>query len=191
MRHTLAQIDDRDIEASSIAKSVNVLTASFFIKHAWEDVTYETIKNRFRHCGALPRSSDSTSTEEDPFADLDQNSASSEDIASLNELVHSINPGVSAQEYLDVDCDLSTCLTFEGEQEGEWRSVSRSTVLSDEVPSSKRQACDPEDSDDTDDDVAPQLAVLPLLTQLSHYPMIYYCSCLKREKTKQLKLFRE
>ena len=54
VRHTLAAINDSDDNASKICKSVNVLLAIRWIKQALEQLSATTIKNCFKHCGAMP-----------------------------------------------------------------------------------------------------------------------------------------
>ena len=63
----------------------------------------QTIINCFRKTGALPQGEE-TESEEDPFADIEE-----EDMSSLDELVCQINPDTSASDYIDADEDLSTC----------------------------------------------------------------------------------
>ena len=75
LKHTLAQIDGTDLTASSIVKTVNVLTAIRWIKKAWEAVQPQTIINCFRKTGAIPQDGE-TESDEDPFADIEE-----EDIA--------------------------------------------------------------------------------------------------------------
>lgn len=48
LKHTLAQIDGTNLTASSIVKTVNVLTAIRWIKKAWNAVQPQTIINCFR-----------------------------------------------------------------------------------------------------------------------------------------------
>ena len=96
VRHTLAAINDSDDNASNICKSVNVLLAMRWIKQAWAQVSAATIKNCFKHCGAMPTESEEEFT--DPFADLDTQES---DVANLDELVTPLNSGITAAEYLD------------------------------------------------------------------------------------------
>ena len=63
-----------------------------------------SVLNCFKTTGVLPQN---RQDEEDPFADLD------EDDTSLEELVQQIDPGTTTEEYLAADDDLSTCLSFE------------------------------------------------------------------------------
>ena len=85
VRHTLAAINDSDDNASKICKSVNVLLAIRWIKQAWAQVSATTIKNCFKHCGAMPIESEELT---DPFADLDTQES---DVANLDELVTPLN----------------------------------------------------------------------------------------------------
>ena len=87
-------------------KTVNVLTAIRRIKTAWDAVQPQTIINCFRKTGALPQDEE-TESEEDPFADIEE-----EDMSSLDELVCQINPDASTSDYIDADEDLSTSLTL-------------------------------------------------------------------------------
>ena len=97
MKHTLAQIDGTDLTASSIVKTVNVLTAIRWIKKEWDEVKPQTIINCFRKTGALPQDQET----EDPFADLE------EDDTCLEELVHQFDPDTTADEYVNADDGLS------------------------------------------------------------------------------------
>ena len=97
MKHTLAQIDGTDLTASSIVKTVNVLTAIRWIKKEWDEVKPQTIINCFRKTGALQQDQES----EDPFADLE------EDDTCLEELVHQFDPDTTADEYVNADDGLS------------------------------------------------------------------------------------
>ena len=121
LKHTLAQIDGTDLTASSIVKTVNVLTAIRWIKKAWEAVQPQTIINCFRKTGALPQDGE-TESDEDPFADIEE-----EDISSLDELVHQINPDTSANDYIDADEGLSTSLMFDDTHN--WREELRTPGL--------------------------------------------------------------
>ena len=70
----------------------------------------------FPKTGVLPQDEE-TESEEDPFADIEG------DISSLDELVCQINPDASASDYINVDEDLSTGLTFEDTHK--WREELR------------------------------------------------------------------
>ena len=108
LKHTLAQIDGTDLTTSAI---VNVLTAIRWIKKAWDEVKRQTIVNCFRKTGSLPQDRES---EEDPFTDLE------EDDTCLEELVHQFDPDTTADEYVNADDGLSTCLTFEEADNGQF-----------------------------------------------------------------------
>ena len=141
LKHTLAQIDGTDLTASAIVKTINVLTAIRWIKKAWDEVKPQTIINCFRKTGALPQDQRSEE-EEDPFAGLD------EDDACLEELVSQFDPESTANEYVNADDGLSTCLLFN--ETCHWREELRSMVC-DETPSLSKQIRVDEDSEDEDE----------------------------------------
>ena len=77
LKHVLTKVNDERAggSASSVCKSVNVLLAIKWIKLAWEEVSPDTIRNCFRHCGAIPDVEHQIERElSDPFADLDADS---------------------------------------------------------------------------------------------------------------------
>ena len=148
LKHTLAQIDGTDLTASSIVKTVNVLTAIRWIKKAWEAVQPQTIINCFRKTGALPQDGE-TESDEDPFADIEE-----EDMSSLDELVHQINPDTSANDYIDADEGLSTSLTFDDTHN--WREEVRALAC-EEGRSASKQTRD-EESDDSEDEIEPEVS---------------------------------
>ena len=118
VKHTLAKINDSSdvVNASTICKSVDILLAIRWIKQAWESVTSETVKNCFRRCGISPETGAGGATiqTEDPFADLD---TESQPMSELDELVQQMHCGVTADEYVAVEEDLTTCFTFDGASE--------------------------------------------------------------------------
>ena len=132
----LSQIDtDKEFTASSIVKSINVLTSIHMIKQAWDRVKPETIMHCFRHCGAIPCD---PVIEEDPFASLDDG----EETSLLEDLVHEFDPSMTAQEYVSADDDLSTRITFEDTDS--WREELR-LMTCDDCQSSKRSELELED----------------------------------------------
>lgn len=78
-----------------------MLTAIRWIKKAWDVVQPQTIINCFLKTGALPP--EETENEEDPFVDIEE-----ENMSSLHELVHQIDPNTSAKDYINADEGLST-----------------------------------------------------------------------------------
>ena len=128
-----------------IVKTVNVLTAIRWIKKAWDAVQPQTIINCFRKTGALPQDEETES--EDPFADVE------EDISSLDELVHQINPDTSANDYINADEGLSTTLTFEDTHN--WREELR-TLACEEGQSASKKTRDEEN--DSEDEIEPEVS---------------------------------
>ena len=126
IRHTLAAINDTEDNASKICKSVNVLLAIRWIKQAWELVSPTTIKNCFKHCGALSTESEEELT--DPFSDLDTQGC---DVADLDELLTPFDSCITATEYVDEEDDLSTCYVFDKTEKSDWREGLRVEVLED------------------------------------------------------------
>ena len=61
-----------------------------------------------------------------------------EHMTNLNELVTQINPEITAEQYLNEDEDLSTCETFDGVNDTNWRERLRSAAI--ESTASKRLA---------------------------------------------------
>ena len=141
LKHTLAQIDGTDFTASTIVKTINVLTAIRWIKKAWNEVKPQTIINCFRKTGALPQDQESEE-EEDPFAGLE------EDDTCLEELVSQFDPERTADEYVNADDGLSTCLSFDDTDR--WREEPHSMVC-DETPSLSKQIRVDGDSEDEDE----------------------------------------
>lgn len=106
--------------------SINVLLAIMWIKQAWEAVSANTIKNCFRCCGAI-RKDGRIGGNDDPFTDLD---ADTGDMANLNELVQQMDCDVTAEQYINDEEDLTTCFTFDGASETNWREKLRAAVIS-------------------------------------------------------------
>ncbi len=143
LTYTLAKVNNINTNetASSICKSVHVLMAIRWIKIAWEAVNETTIINCFRHCGvATP----TTEEQDDPFADLDC------DMECLEELVTQIDSGVTAEQYLIDEENLSTNFTFD-ETDGNWRQCLRSAAITD-LPQSKRPGLDSSGSEEEDEE---------------------------------------
>ena len=144
LRHTLAKVDESKLNASAIAKSIDILTAIRWIKQAWEKVESKTIKNCFRHCGVVEMEAED---ESDPFADLQDDEQTS--CESLQDLVSQFDPTMTSNDYLTADDDLSTCVTFENSDQ--WREELRSMVCEEDekgCPSPKRSALDSDVEDD-------------------------------------------
>ena len=148
VRHTLSAINDSDDNASKICESVNVLLAIRWTKQAWEQVSAATIKNCFKHCGAMPTESEEELT--DPFADLDTQES---DVANLDELLTSLNSGTTAAEYLDPEDDLCTCFTFDETEKSDWREGLRAEVVTDGSPPKKATIEKENTSDSNDEEV--------------------------------------
>ena len=68
MKHALSKIDGSTHTTTQIAKSIDLLTAIWSVKQAWDAVSADTIVNCFKHCGVQPCTDEVT----DPFADLDE-----------------------------------------------------------------------------------------------------------------------
>ena len=112
LRYILAKIDSCS-SASEVAKSVNVLTAIWWIAHAWNEVKAETIVKCFKTAGILTSEFDVVSTcinESDPFDDIE---ASLE----LGDLIERTvgNDSCPASEYINGDEDVPVCAEFEDE----------------------------------------------------------------------------
>ena len=110
LKHTLAQIEGTDFTV----KTINVLPAITWIKKAWDEVKPQMIINCFRKTGALPQDQESEE-EEDPFAGLEEHDTCLEEL----KLVSQFDPERTANEYVNADDGLSTCLSFE--DTNQWR----------------------------------------------------------------------
>ena len=60
IKHALSKVDGSTLTATQIAKSIDVLTAIWWVKQAWDAVTADTIVNCFKHCGVQPRTDEAT-----------------------------------------------------------------------------------------------------------------------------------
>lgn len=152
VKHTLTQINDTsdDVNASSICKSVNVLTAIRWIKQAWESVSSDTVKNCFRKCGISPETAaERARNQEDPFSDID---VETQDMSSLNQLVQQLNPDVTAEEYISAEEGMTTCFTFDGASETNWKEKLRTIVVSECESAAKRPAFEEEESSDEEEE---------------------------------------
>ena len=119
IKHTLAEIDSSaSLSAFDIAKSVDILTAIRMIKLAWHKVKEDTIIKCFKNCGVFVGEVDHLS---DPFAEVDE----------LEELVHHINPTISAQDYIQAEEDMPAYATVpEGTTMEDLRCVKKPSVES-------------------------------------------------------------
>ena len=145
LKHTLAQIDSTGLTASSITKAVDMLTAIRWIKNAWDAVQPQTIINCFRTTGALPQ---------DGETDSEEAGVEEEDTSSLEDLVHQFDPDTSVDEYINVDEDLSTSVTFENTDN--WREELRSMACEESPSVSKKTRV--EESDDSGDENEPEMS---------------------------------
>lgn len=149
VKHTLARINESsdEVNASTICKSVDVLLAIRWIKQAWEFVTSETVQNCFRRCGISARGETNVQNE-DPFADLD---AEAEHLSDLDKLVQELRCGITADQYVTVEEDLTTCFTFDGASDTNWRENLRTAVLSESATAAKRPALELDESNDEEE----------------------------------------
>ena len=65
------------LTASQFVKSIDILTAIWWVKQAWDAVSADTIVNCFKHCGVQPLTDEATN----PFADLDEKSEAEQERA--------------------------------------------------------------------------------------------------------------
>ena len=112
LHYILTKIDSCS-SASEVAKSVNVLTAIWWIAHAWNEVKAETIVKCFKTAGILTSEFDVVSTcinESDPFDDI-------EATLELGDLIERTvgNNSCPASEYINGDEDVPVCAEFEDE----------------------------------------------------------------------------
>ena len=90
------------LTATQIAKSIDLLTAIWWVKQAWNAVSADTMINCFKYCGVQPRTDEVT----DPFADLDEKSEDEQEGDSgsqdeeLQELVQQFEPELNARDYI-------------------------------------------------------------------------------------------
>ena len=112
LHYVLAKIDTCN-SASEVAKSVNLLTAIYWIAHAWREVKADTIVKCFKTAGILTTELDVVSTcvsTIDPFGDVDVR-------MELGELIRKTvgDESCPATEYVDGDADLPVCAEFVAE----------------------------------------------------------------------------
>ena len=171
VKHTLAKINDDSgevVNASSICKSVDVLLAIRWIKEAWAAVSPNTIINCFRRYGAIPRIS-SENDSEDPFDDLDDQT---QDMTNLNELVQQMGCCITAKQYILDEEDLTTCYSFDGASEANWRERIRVEVCNNAAKRPALEGNDHDDESSEEEEEEPEIA-LPLLMWPWPFPKIY------------------
>ena len=141
IKHTLAAIDSSaSLSAFDIAKSVDILTGIRMIKLAWHKVKEDTIIKCFMNCGVVGGKIDHLS---DSFAEVDE----------LEELVHHINPTISAQEYIHAEEDMPAYATMpEGTTMEDLRTRLHEKAISGELPSNSHIKLENNSEDDDDDD---------------------------------------
>ena len=106
LKYVLSKIEVCET-GSELAKSVNVLLAIRWIAKAWDSVREETIKKCFRKAGVVGDDGRVPSRqEEDPFADLDDDEDSDQEIGALVTEVMGNGEQCSADEYINGDEDL-------------------------------------------------------------------------------------
>ena len=120
LHHVISQMNSTQLSASGITQTVDILMAIRWIKVAWEQVKSSVIVNCFKHCGAIPEGV--TEDEQDPFADIE------EDTAAIGGLVSRIQGDITANEYGSADDDLSTYFTCSNPNE--WRDELREEICS-------------------------------------------------------------
>ena len=122
VKHALAKITNTPHTASEITKSIDVLMAIRWIKHAWDSVKSNTITNCLGHCGFFCGGADIS----DPFAELDDQD--DEFDAELEKQVGQFGGDMSANTYVNCGDDLATCTTFE--DASNWREKLRGMIIS-------------------------------------------------------------
>ena len=105
MKHALSKVSVSTLTATQIAKSMDILTAIWWVKPTWDAVSADTVANCFKHCGVQPRPDETT----DPFADLDEASEDEQEgdgespDEELQELVQQFDPELNASDYIHAD----------------------------------------------------------------------------------------
>lgn len=140
LRYVLAKIDSCN-SATEVAKSVNVLTAIYWIAHAWSEVKTDTIIKCFKTAGILTSELDVVSTcvnDDDPFTDIDE----------LNQLIEKTvgTDSCPANDYISGDGDLPVCMEYD---DATWEE-SFFQSLKDTDPEIPNDESDGEESEDID-----------------------------------------
>ena len=86
--------------ASDVMKSVNMLMSIQWGKQAFDDVKAETVIKCFTKVGLCPRKLPE---------DKDDDAFAGEEIGDVQDLVHTIDPSTSIEEYICDEDGLSTC----------------------------------------------------------------------------------
>ena len=165
MEYVLSKIDTA-ATATDVTKSVNILIALRWVALAWREVKSITIKKCFRRAGILNPELEvqAVNEDEDPFQDIDvQGKMSSLISRSMGTLSH-----CSAEEYIDGENSLPTCMDIDGD---DW-DESWLNSLTEQRPSSTNQ-----DSLSLSLSPSPSLSLSLSPLPLSLSPSLSYCSC--------------
>lgn len=145
LRYVCSQLDGKNT-ASDVIKSVNMLMSIQWGKQAWDDVKLETVMKCFKKVGLCPRTLPE-GKDDDPFA--------GEDIADVQDLVHTIDRSTSIDEYICDEDSLPTCDSTIDTTSKDWREEVRNEILggensiqeeSDEIEEPEVEATDNEES---------------------------------------------
>lgn len=74
-------------------------------------------------------------------------------MSNLDELVQQLHCNATAEKYITSEEDLTTCLTFDGASDANWRETLRTVVASDFASEAKRPALEQDESSDEEEEV--------------------------------------
>ena len=122
----------------------------------------------------------------DPFADLEEVNED-DDVANLRELVAQIDSDITAEQYLDCEEDLSTCLTFSGADETNWRDRLRSTVVMDSLA----RGCESSDEEEVEEEEDTPCTSIKSFDGAVTLAKDFFFFWWRKEQKRELKISRE
>ena len=72
-------------------------------------------------------------------------------MSDLDKLIQELHCGITADQYITVEEDLTTCFTFDGASNSNWRENLRTAVLSESGTAAKRPALELDESSDEEE----------------------------------------
>ena len=107
------------------------------------------MKNCFKRCGIAPQIK-SSSEKDDLFADLD---AETQNMSNLNVLLQQLQCGITAEDYVTHEEDLTTCFTSDGSRDTNWKENLRTSIVSDCDYAAGRPTLQVDDSIEEDEEM--------------------------------------
>ena len=111
LRFVLSKIDDTNVTASQIVKSISVLMGIRWVAEAWDSVQEKTIRKCFTKSGITGSGFSVVHRlyeDEDPFDDVE----AQEELRELLDRISPSDTNCPVEEYIDGEGDVPTCMQY-------------------------------------------------------------------------------